>query len=118
MLAEVVPQVEELWAATLARYAAGQPHYTVEEHVLNAVLWRRGEQHDRAGAFIQRVRTLPPPYGTRERVHPGLVAWHLPMEKDAGFLRVHRHLAQRPACDARHHGRHGHSDVYARQLEP
>lgn len=91
-LQSILPDLEELWTGTLRRYEAGEPHYNVEEHFMNAVLWRRGEQVGRANAHIQRVRTLPAPFGTRERVHPELVAWHLPMEKDQGFLAVFRHL--------------------------
>jgi hypothetical protein len=92
-LRSVVPELDRLWDATLHRYRAGLPRYTVEEHLLNAVLWARGEQTGRANPHLQRVRTLPAPFGTRKRVTPELVAWHLPMEKDKGFLRVFRHLA-------------------------
>jgi hypothetical protein len=91
-LRALLPELERLWAGTMARYEQQLPHYNVEEHFLNAVLWQRGEQVGRANDHLQRVRTLPKPFGTRERVHPGLVAWHLPMEKDQGFLTAFAHL--------------------------
>lgn len=85
--------VEQLWGQTLDRYQRGLLHFRMEEHHVNAVLWQRGEQRGRANAHLQRIRTVPPPFGTRDRVHPGLVAWHLPLEKNRAFPRMFRHLA-------------------------
>lgn len=92
-LAGVTAELDALWSATLQRHAAGRAHFTVEEHLMNAVLWRRGEQYGRANPHLERIRTLPRPFGTRERAHAGLIAWHLPLEKDRGFLRLSRRLA-------------------------
>lgn len=88
-------EVLAVWDQTVRRYEVGLPHFNVEEHLVNAVLWQRGEQSGRANAFVERIRTLPAPFGTRERLHPELVAWHLPLEKHRGFLTVLRHLAAR-----------------------
>lgn len=64
---------------------------------MNAVLWQRGERADRAGRHLQRIRTLPGVWGTRERMHDELVAWHLPIEKELGFRDLVAHLdAGRP----------------------
>ena len=92
-LAAIVPELELLWAATLQRYKQGLRHFNVEEHLMNAVLWARGEHEGRANRYIQRIVTAPPPRGSRERAVPGLVAWHLPIEKDRGLLRVLRRVA-------------------------
>lgn len=89
----LLPRLDEWWAATLRRHERGQPHFNVEEHVFNALMWERGEQCGRADPYLQRVRTLPHPLSTRDRVHDDLVAWHLPYEKDRGFPRTLRHLA-------------------------
>lgn len=91
-LAPLVDDVAPWWDATLQRHRDGQPHFKVEEHVMNAVLWTRGEQEGRAHTLLSRIRTLPKPIGTRERAHPDLVAWHLPFEKDRAFPRLHREL--------------------------
>lgn len=88
-LPDLVKQVAAIWEANYSRYEAGLSHFHVEEHILNAVLWQRGEQTGRANPFIQRVLTVPAPFGTRGRVHPGLVAWHLPMEKNDGLRRLY-----------------------------
>lgn len=90
---EVQPRLETWWDATWARYEQGLDHFTVEEHLMNALLWERGEQVGRANDHLQRIRTLPAPFSTRERVHDDLVAWHLPFEKERGFEALLRHLA-------------------------
>lgn len=59
---------------------------------MNAVLWARGEQDGRANRFIERIITAPPPRGSRERARPELVAWHLPIEKDRGLMRIFRRI--------------------------
>lgn len=87
-LSGVVTEAEALWDATLARFMQGRPHYHVEEHLMNGLLWRRDEQDGRANPHLQRIRTLPPPFGTRERMDPALVALHLPYEKDRGIPRL------------------------------
>lgn len=92
-LRDLVPVLEDLWAKALARHEAGLDHHNTEEHFVNVAMWVRGEQEGRANAHIQRIRTLPKPFGTRERATPGLVAWHLPMEKDQGLLDLFDHLA-------------------------
>lgn len=91
-LIEVVEQIAPLWEATLARFEQGRRHYNVEEHLMNGLLWLRGEHEGRANPYLQRIRTLPPPFGTRERDHPDLVALHLPYEKDRGIPRLLQHL--------------------------
>lgn len=92
-LKTLVPALEALWAATMKRYEAGLPHYNFEEHVLNGALWQRNETVGRANPHLQRIRTLPKPFGTRDRDHSHLSGWHLPSEKDSGFLKVFDHLA-------------------------
>lgn len=90
-------EVEEVWKVTLDRYERGLVHFNSEEHVINAVMWQRGERSSRAKPYVQRIRTLPGVFGTRERMHDGLVAWHLPLEKEQGFPQLVRHLlAGRP----------------------
>lgn len=101
MLGAEVPafadQVEALWQVALDRHRRGLPHHNSEEHLVNAVLWQRGERADRAGRHLQRIRTLPGVWGTRERMHDELVAWHLPIEKELGFRDLVAHLdAGRP----------------------
>lgn len=91
-LRSVVAELEELWSLTMDRYARGENHFNVEEHLMNAVLWARGEQDGRANRFIERIITAPPPRGSRERARPGLVAWHLPIEKDRGLMRIFRRI--------------------------
>lgn len=91
-LAEVVPLSEAIWTETMARYERGEPHFNMEEHVMNGLLWCRGEQGGRANPHLERIRTLPSPMGSRHRAHDALVAWHLPIEKDQGFLDVLTHL--------------------------
>ncbi len=91
-LREVVEEAAVLWDATLERFTEGRRHYHVEEHLMNGLLWLRGERAGRANPHLQRIRTLPPPFGTRERMAPGLVAWHLPYEKDRGIPRLLRRL--------------------------
>lgn len=92
-LRTLVPRLEWLWERNLERFEQGRSHHNLEEHVLNVALWERGEQSGRANTHLQRIRTLPRPFGTRERGDRPLVAWHLPMEKDAGLLAVYRHVA-------------------------
>jgi hypothetical protein len=92
-LRTVVVELAELWGATLERYARGRPHFNVEEHLMNAVLWSRGEQEGRANRYIERIITAPPPRGSRQRERPELLAWHLPIEKDRGLLRIFRRVA-------------------------
>lgn len=92
-LVEVSAAVERLWDLNMERYQAGLPHFHVEEHVINAVLHERGVREGRGNAHIQRILTVPHPFGTRERESPGLVGWHLPMEKDRGLRRLYRHVA-------------------------
>lgn len=92
-LSDVVAGLEPWWEATLDRFARGLDHFTVEEHLMNALLWQRGEQVGRANDHLQRIRTLPKPVGTRERADAPLVAWHLPYEKDRAFPRLLRRLA-------------------------
>lgn len=92
-LVTLLPAVEQLWEETLRRHERREPHHNLEEHVLNAAMWGRGEVSGRANALLQRVRTLPAPFGTRDRARSDLVLWHLPLEKDKGFLRVFRELA-------------------------
>ena len=91
-LRSVVPELASLWSTTMERYSEGRPHYNVEEHLMNAVLWARGEQDGRANRFIERIITAPPPRGSRERARPELVAWHLPIEKDRGLQRIFRRI--------------------------
>lgn len=93
VLREVQPRIEEWWRATLLRFERGKPHFTVEEHLMNALLWERGEQDGRANPHLQRIRTLPPPFSTRDRMHPDLVAWHLPFEKARAFPALLRYIA-------------------------
>ena len=92
-LRSVLPELERLWAATMARYMQGLTHFNVEEHLMNGVLWQRGEQAGRANRHIARIITSPPPRGSRERARPGLVAWHLPIEKDRGLMRIFRRIS-------------------------
>lgn len=90
-------EVEAMWQEMLRRHAAGQAHHNSEEHVVNAVLWQRGERSSRAHPYLQRIRTLPGVWGTRERMHDELIAWHLPIEKEVGFPNLVAHLtAGRP----------------------
>lgn len=94
-LRELVPRSEMLWTDNLARYTDGRgPYFHMEEHVMNGLLWCHGEQAGRANPHLERIRTLPRPMGSRQRAHPGLVAWHLPIEKDKGFLEVLTHLIE------------------------
>lgn len=93
-LRDVVTALAPLWEATLRRYEQGRDHYHVEEHLMNAVLWRRGEQEGRANAHLHRIITLPEPFGTRELADRELVAWHLPLEKDRAFPRLQARLAR------------------------
>ncbi len=91
-LKSIVPELEDLWRRTMERYEDGRRHFNVEEHLMNAVLWRRGEAVGRANRYIARVITSPSPRGSRERAQKGLVAWHLPIEKDRGLMRVFRRI--------------------------
>lgn len=93
VLRQVADQIEPLWDEALRRHRSGEPHHNNEEHFLNAALWHLGEQSGRANDHLQRIRTLPKPFGTRERAGRPLVAWHLPNEKDSGLLRVFRHVS-------------------------
>jgi hypothetical protein len=93
-LVTLVPAVEDLWKQNLERVEQCLPHHHLEEHVLNVALWCRGEQEGRANRYIQRIRTLPRPFGTRERADQPLVAWHVPMEKKTGLRAVYEHLAR------------------------
>jgi hypothetical protein len=92
-LVTLVPELDVLWEANLRRVEQGLPHHHLEEHILNVALWAREEQEGRANAHIQRIRTLPRPFGTRERARQPLVAWHLPMEKTTGLRAVYLHVA-------------------------
>ncbi|MGK2947035.1 MAG: hypothetical protein ACSLFP_00545 [Acidimicrobiales bacterium] len=97
MLGSEVPAfaaaVESMWKEMLRRHAAGRAHHNSEEHVINAVLWQRRERSSRAHPHLQRIRTLPGVWGTRERMHDDLIAWHLPIEKEIGFPNLVAHLA-------------------------
>lgn len=86
-------EVEAVWQEMLRRHAAGRPHHNSEEHLINAVLWQRSERASRAHPHLQRIRTLPGVWGTRERMHDELIAWHLPIEKEVGFPNLVAHLA-------------------------
>jgi hypothetical protein len=94
-LRSILPELDRLWEATMSRYEQGLPHYNVEEHLMNGVLWQRGEQLGRANRYIARIITSPSPRGSRERARPGLVAWHLPIEKDRGLMRIFRRITSR-----------------------
>ena len=95
-----------IWAETLRRHEQGQPHFNLEEHVFDAALWRLGVVEGRANSHIERIMTLPEPFGSRRRYRPELVAWHLPSEKTIGITKVFEHLAagrDLPALDDGYH---------------
>lgn len=91
-LRALVERLGPLWQATLERHAAGLPHYNVEEHVLDAALWQLGITEGRANRFVERIMTLPQPFGSRQRYRPELLAWHLPTEKTLGLATVYERL--------------------------
>lgn len=105
-LREFVAATGPVWDETLRRYERGQLHHNLEEHVFDAVLWQLGVHEGRGNGFIERIMTLPEPFGSRRRYRPELVAWHLPSEKTMGIAKVFDHLVAGralPALDAGYH---------------
>ncbi|MTV24573.1 hypothetical protein FTX61_03950 [Nitriliruptoraceae bacterium ZYF776] len=96
-LRRLVATAAPLWDAALDRHDRGLPHHNVEEHVLDAALWQLGVTRGRVNDHLERIMTLPLPFGSRQRYRPELAAWHLPSEKTLGLRRVFDHLvAGRP----------------------
>lgn len=75
------------WELALRRFAAGQPHFVTEEHLLNYAL--RGAELVDATRYIRRIWTAPI-YRTVNGDEDALLLWHLPSEKDRAFVAYHR----------------------------
>lgn len=79
----ILQRAEEAWQLALAGWATGQRHFVTEEHLLNYAV-RRAPRTD-ATEFIRRIWTAP----TCRNVvgdEDTLLLWHLPAEKDRGFV--------------------------------
>jgi hypothetical protein len=79
----ILRRADEAWQLALACWASGQRHFVTEEHLLNYAV-RRASIID-ATEFIRRIWTAP----TCRNVvgdEAALLLWHLPAEKDRGFV--------------------------------
>lgn len=81
----ILQRAETAWQLALARWADGRSGFVTEEHLLNYAL-RRAPLVDATG-FIRRIWTTP----TFRNVigdEGSLLLWHLPAEKDRGFVKL------------------------------
>ncbi|WP_323986583.1 hypothetical protein [Microbacterium plantarum] len=89
-IAEVRNRVEIAWSEALRAWAAGEPHFRTEEHVMTYAL--AGVPVHEASDHVRRIwtahshRTV---YGDEDT----LSIWHLPSEKDRGFKRLYKAAA-------------------------
>lgn len=81
----VLQRAEEAWQLALTNWADGQRHFVTEEHLLNYAV-RRAALVD-ATEFIRRIWTAPV-YRTVRGDEGALLLWHLPSEKDRGFVQL------------------------------
>jgi hypothetical protein len=80
---EIVARVEQAWALTLSRHRAGGAKFLTEEHILSFAL--KGFPVSNLDGDIKRIWTTHR-YRTVDRKEHELTLWHLPAEKDRGFL--------------------------------
>lgn len=105
-LRELVAHLAPLWEATLRRHQDGRLHFNYEEHLFDAALWQLGVMEGRGNRYLERIMTIPAPFGSRERYRPELLAWHLPSEKTVGIANVYARLAAGRGLPTREEGYH------------
>jgi hypothetical protein len=92
LLAPLSERAEKAWAFALARHAVGLTRFTTEEHILSYAA--RGVPTCSVEPFIRRVWTA-----ARWRTVTGhesdLTLWHLPAEKNRGFVSVYAAVLDR-----------------------
>jgi hypothetical protein len=81
----LLQRADDAWQLALANWARGQRYFVTEEHLLNYAL-RRVPLAD-ATIFIRRIWTAPV-YRTVKGDEGALLLWHLPSEKDRGFVDI------------------------------
>lgn len=88
----LVNRVERAWALTLSQHHAGKPKFTTEEHILSFAL--RSFDVNNMERDVRRIWTTHR-YRTVDKTESDLTLWHLPAEKDRGFLALFPHVADR-----------------------
>jgi hypothetical protein len=79
----ILARVEQAWAMSLSQHAAGGAKFLTEEHILSYAL--KGFRVANLDRDIKRIWTTHR-YRTVDRKEHQLTLWHLPAEKDRGFL--------------------------------
>ncbi|MDP9694962.1 UNVERIFIED_ORG: hypothetical protein J2X79_002530 [Arthrobacter globiformis] len=88
----VLTRVDQAWALTLSQHHAGAPKFTTEEHILSYAL--RAFDVTNLDRDIKRIWTTHR-YRTVDRTEDQLSLWHLPAEKDRGFLELFPYATDR-----------------------
>lgn len=88
----LVCRVEQAWALTLAQHYAGKPKFMTEEHIMSFAL--RSFDVNNMDRDIRRIWTTHR-YRTVDKTENELTLWHLPAEKDRGFLALFPHVIDR-----------------------
>lgn len=86
---ELISRSERAWQLTLARHATGLSKFTTEEHILSYAL--RGVPVFHLNEDIRRIWTTHR-YRQVNGDEKSLTLWHLPAEKDRGFLDIYAHV--------------------------
>jgi hypothetical protein len=79
-------RVDQAWTATLQRWENGSKYYSTEEHVMSFALL--GMPLREASAEAKRIWTSHS-YRTVDGSEGGLSLWHLPAEKERGFVSLY-----------------------------
>jgi len=79
----ILRRAEDAWKLAMSNWASGRPYFVTEEHLLNYAV-RRARKVD-ATTFIRRIWTAPV-HRTVSGDEGALLLWHLPAEKDRGFV--------------------------------
>jgi hypothetical protein len=82
----LLARAERGWSDSLARWRDDRPHFVTEEHVLSYAL--RGLDVVPIDTYVQRIWTAAR-HRTVSPSDDSLTLWHLPAEKDHGFLAVY-----------------------------
>lgn len=90
--AELLIRINQAWELTLARFQAGQSKFTTEEHVMSFAL--RAFDVVNLQRDVRRIWTTHR-YRTVDKREGSLSLWHLPAEKDRGFLTLFAEIENR-----------------------
>jgi hypothetical protein len=88
-LGELLASVEEVYAWTLERRAAGEPHPNEEAHMISVAMPYASSQVT-GNRFVERVWTQRWEYRAFSERVEDVPIWHLPAEKRTGIARLQR----------------------------